>query len=43
MSSEEIALIGNSLGAHPPIIIGTLCVFMYIRGKFIEKNKKQAS
>ena len=35
MSSEEIQLIGNYLGAHPPVVIGTLCLFMYVRRKFL--------
>tara|TARA_Y100001968_G_scaffold304884_1_gene320285 strand:- start:2402 stop:2695 length:294 start_codon:yes stop_codon:yes gene_type:complete len=35
MSSEEIQLIGNSLAAHPPLIIGALCIFMYIRRRFL--------
>ncbi|AAQ00211.1 MULTISPECIES: hypothetical protein [Prochlorococcus] len=38
MTSEEIQAVSNMISLHPPIIIGTLCIFMYIRGKFIEGN-----
>ena len=40
MSSEEIQAVSKLISYHPPVIIGTLCVFMYIRGKFIEKSKQ---
>ena len=33
MSGEELQLIGRSLALHPPVMIITLCLFMYIRGK----------
>ena len=31
-------IVSQSLAAHPPVVIGALCVFMYIRGKFLEKQ-----
>ncbi len=39
MTSEEIFLVSNLISSHPPIIIGTLCVFMYIRGRVLENNR----
>ena len=38
MSSEEIGLIAKSLALHPPIMIVTICLFMYIRGKAISSS-----
>ena len=35
MSGEELQLIGRSLALHPPVMIITLALFMYIRGKAI--------
>tara|TARA_Y100001968_G_scaffold296112_1_gene304078 strand:+ start:1131 stop:1292 length:162 start_codon:yes stop_codon:yes gene_type:complete len=35
MSGEELQLIGKSLALHPPVMIITLGLFMYIRGKAI--------
>ena len=39
MSGEELQLIGRSLALHPPVMIITLCLFMYIRGKAIASSK----
>ena len=33
MSAEEMDLVAKSLALHPPIMVATLCLFMYIRGK----------
>ncbi len=38
MSAAEIHLIGKSLALHPPIMIGALCLFMYIRGRFLASS-----
>ena len=38
MSAAEIHLIGNSLALHPPVMIATICLFMYIRGKAISSS-----
>ena len=38
MSGEELQLIGKSLSLHPPVMIITLCLFMYIRGKAIASS-----
>ena len=38
MSAAEIHLIGNSLALHPPVMIATICLFMYIRGKAIASS-----
>ncbi len=40
MTSEEIQNVSNLISLHPPIIIGTLCIFMYIRGRFLEDMRK---
>jgi len=42
MTSEEILTVSNLISAHPPVIIGTLCVFMYIRGRFLVAKKHSA-
>ncbi|ABX09102.1 Hypothetical protein P9211_11711 [Prochlorococcus marinus str. MIT 9211] len=39
MTAEQIQFVSESISAHPPIVIGTLCIFMYIRGRFIHNNK----
>ena len=39
MSGEELQLIGRSLALHPPVMIITLGLFMYIRGKAIASSK----
>ncbi|KGG15494.1 hypothetical protein EV06_1367 [Prochlorococcus sp. MIT 0602] len=39
MTAEEIQTVGNLLSSHPPIVIATLCIFMYIRGKALEKQR----
>jgi len=38
MSGEELELIGRSLALHPPVMIITLGLFMYIRGKAIASS-----
>ena len=38
MPVEEIQLIGRSLALHPPVMIITLGLFMYIRGKAIASS-----
>ncbi len=38
MSGEELQLIGRSLALHPPVMIITACLFMYIRGKAIASS-----
>ena len=38
MSAEEMTLVAKSLALHPPIMIVTLCLFMYIRGKAIASS-----
>ena len=38
MSGEELQLIGRSLALHPPVMIITLGLFMYIRGKAIASS-----
>ena len=38
MSGEELQLIGRSLALHPPVMIITLGLFMYIRGKSIASS-----
>tara|TARA_Y100001968_G_C19059652_1_gene573153 strand:- start:451 stop:612 length:162 start_codon:yes stop_codon:yes gene_type:complete len=39
MSAEELDLIGKSLALHPPVMIITIGLFMYIRGKAIASSK----
>ena len=38
MTASEIQLVSESIAFHPPVIIITLSIFMYIRGKIIEKK-----
>ena len=38
MTASEIQLVSESIAFHPPVIIFTLCIFMYIRGKILEKS-----
>ena len=38
MSAEELSMIGNSLALHPPVMIITIALFMYIRGKAIASS-----
>ncbi len=42
MTSEEILTVSKLISAHPPVIIGTLCVFMYIRGRILETQRDSA-
>ncbi len=43
MTSDEIQAVSNMISYHPPIMIGTLCIFMYIRGKILENSKKAST
>ncbi len=38
MSAVELELIGKSLALHPPVMIITIGIFMYIRGKAIANS-----
>ena len=38
MPVEELQIIGRSLALHPPVMIITLGLFMYIRGKAIASS-----
>jgi len=42
MTSEEIFIVSKLISAHPPVIIVTLCFFMYIRGRLLEDQKNSA-
>ena len=41
MSASEIQLVSESIAFHPPIVIFTLCIFMYIRGRMLAKDAGQ--
>ncbi len=43
MTADEIQTVSKLISAHPPIIIGTLCIFMYIRGKILDNNKRSSN
>ncbi len=43
MSAEQIQYVSALISAHPPIIIGTLCIFMYIRGRILHNEVKSSS
>ncbi len=38
MPAADIHLLGNSLALHPPVMIATICLFMYIRSKAIASS-----
>ncbi len=38
MTSIEIQTVSEMIAFHPPIIIGTLCIFMYIRGRILHSK-----
>ncbi len=38
MTASEIQMVSESIALHPPVVIFTLCIFMYIRGKMLEKK-----
>ncbi len=43
MSAEEIQTVSAYIGYHPPVVITTLCIFMYIRARFLEKKATSRS
>ncbi len=41
MSASEIQLVSETIALHPPVIVLTLCIFMYIRGRVLEEKSPQ--
>ena len=41
MSASEIQIVSETIAFHPPIVILTLCIFMYIRGRMLSEKVGQ--
>ena len=41
MTSTEIQTVSELIAFHPPVTIGCLCIFMYIRSSFLQQKSKQ--
>ncbi len=38
MNSDEIQAVSELIAFHPPIVIGALCLFMYVRGRILYRK-----
>ena len=41
MTSTEIQQVSELIDFHPPISIGCLCIFMYIRSRFLQYKSQE--
>tara|TARA_B100001250_G_scaffold382139_1_gene375038 strand:- start:362 stop:514 length:153 start_codon:yes stop_codon:yes gene_type:complete len=41
MTSTEIQQVSELIAFHPPIAIGCICIFMYIRSRFLETKSQE--
>ena len=41
MTSTEIQQVSELIAFHPPVAIGSLCIFMYIRSRFLQRKSQE--
>ena len=41
MTSTEIQQVSELIAFHPPIAIGCVCIFMYIRSRFLQCKSQE--
>ena len=43
MTSTEIQQVSELIAFHPPIAIGCVCIFMYIRSRFLQSKSQEVA